>query len=300
MTIRHLKIFLQIYEMQNVTHAAEKLHMTQPAVSRALRELESYYNVRLFERLNCRLSSTEAGHRLYAQARQIVNNFDQMEKDLLEFGAITPVRVGATVTLANFLLPNLARRFQDEHPQAELHALVDNVDHLISAIYQNKLDLALVESQIADPALCHSVVGSDSLCLVTCAGHPLLQQEAEPTAADLIRYPLLLRESGSSTRIAVEQVFTQAGLPVQPLWESVNSRALAHAAAAGLGITILPHKLVKDSEQHGMICTRSLEHLFPVRQHLLVWHRDKYLSPSMKQFIALCASAQTLEADSIY
>jgi DNA-binding transcriptional LysR family regulator len=300
MTIRHLKIFLQIYETQNVTRAAEQLHMTQPAVSRALQELERYYGVQLFERLNRRLSATEAGSRLYAQATHIVASFDQMEQELCQLGKAAPVRVGATVTLANFLLPNLARRFRDEHPQVPLYARVDNADHLLAALHRNRLDLALVETQITDPELCCAAIGSDALCLVACAGHPLLQQEAEPTAAQLNQWPLLLREPGSSTRIAVEQVFGQAGLAVQPAWESVNSRALAHAAAVGLGVAILPHKLVQDSEQQGMIATRPLTHLFPARQHSLVWHKDKYLSPSLRQFMALCTAAGPLYATSIY
>lgn len=288
MTIRHLKVFLQVYECQSVTKAAEALHMTQPAVSRALQELENGYGVRLFERLNHRLSNTEAGERLYPQALHTVRNFDRLEKDLRDWGEAGPVRVGATVTLGSFLLPELAARFRQQSPETELRVTVSNGDHLLDAIRQDRLDLALVESGVAGEALCHEPIGSDRLCLAAPAGHPLLTQPQEPALAQLAAGPLLLREPGSTSRTLLEHALAAASLPLRPAWESTSTQALLYAVGSGLGIAVLPEQLARSAAQQGRVEVRPLEGLFPPRQHELVWHRDKFLSRPIRQFMALC------------
>lgn len=288
MTIRHLKVFLQVYESQSVTKAAAALHMTQPAVSRALQELESYYGVRLFERLNHRLSNTQAGERLYPQALHAVSSFDQLEKDLRDWGQTGPVRVGATVTLGNFVLPKLAGRFRAQCPDVQLHVLVDNGDHLLAAIRQDRLDLALIECGTADPELCRTAIGVDRLYLAAPQGHPLLLQRQEPSLEQLADGPLLLREPGSTTRMLLEHTFAAAGLPLRPAWESVSTQALLYAVSCGLGLAVLPEQLAYSAQRQGLAGIRPLDSLFAPRRHELVWHRDKFLSQPMREFMELC------------
>ena len=106
MTIRHMKIFLEVYRLENITQAAKTLHMTQPAVTRTIQEIEQHYGVRLFDRMNRRLFVTEAGRQFYAQALHIVESFDRMEKGLLNGDAFGVLRVGASISLGNFFLPD--------------------------------------------------------------------------------------------------------------------------------------------------------------------------------------------------
>ena len=123
MTLRHMRIFAEVYRTRNVTHAAQNLHMTQPAVTRAIQELEQHYGVRLFERLYRHLSPTEAAQRLYAQAVYLLDTFDHMEAAMRDWDSLGVVRVGATVTLGSTILPVLARRFAALYPGIELHAI---------------------------------------------------------------------------------------------------------------------------------------------------------------------------------
>ena len=104
MTLRHMRIFAEVYRTRNVTHAARNLHMTQPAVTRAIQELEQHYGVRLFERLYRHLSPTEAAQRLYAQAVYLLDTFDHMEAAMRDWDSLGVVRVGATVTLGSTCL----------------------------------------------------------------------------------------------------------------------------------------------------------------------------------------------------
>lgn len=106
-TIRHIRIFLEVCRTMNVTRAAENLYMTQPAVSRSIHEIEQVYGVRLFERLNQRLYLTDSGRRMRAYAVHIVDTFDQMERELSDGDERGMLRIGASITLGNYELPAL-------------------------------------------------------------------------------------------------------------------------------------------------------------------------------------------------
>lgn len=116
MTIRHLRIFAEVYRFENITRAAEELHLTQPAVTRAIRELEDYYGTRLFERMYHRIFPTESGRRLYPQVLQLLDSFERIETGLRNWDSLGYIRVGATVTLGDTVLPGLTRRFLEENP----------------------------------------------------------------------------------------------------------------------------------------------------------------------------------------
>ena len=199
MTIRHLRIFVEVYRQENVTHAAEELHMTQPAVTRAVRELEQYYGVRLFERMYRHLSPTEAGRRLYSQALPLLDNFDRIEIGLRDWDALGVIRVGATVTLGGTVLPSLVRQFAAQNPGMELRVTVANGDTLTAALCENRLDLALMESVPANPDLRTEKIGSDSLCAIMAPDDPLAAGTAV-TLEQLSGVPLLVREWGSTAR----------------------------------------------------------------------------------------------------
>ena len=122
MTLRHMKILVEVYRQNSVTKAAQALHLSQPSVSLALRELEDYYGVTLFERVGRRISPTECGREFYGYAVHVVSLMDELETRMRNWDAIGTVRIGATVTIGTYLLPELVRRYQAEFPA--LHAQV--------------------------------------------------------------------------------------------------------------------------------------------------------------------------------
>lgn len=126
MTLRHIKIFLAVCQHDcNTTKAAKALLMTQPAVSLAIRELEEYYGVRLFDRIGRRLNITEAGQQFLSYGSHIVALFDDMEKGLRNWDALGLLRVGASITIGAQLLPNYIRAFYAQYPGKEIQAVVD-------------------------------------------------------------------------------------------------------------------------------------------------------------------------------
>ena len=143
MTKRHLEIFVEICRSMSFSQAAQALGTTQPAVSLAVKELESHYGVRLFERMNRRVYLTAAGKTLLGCAQEILQGFRQAE-DLLRKEP-SSLRVGANVTIGATRLPEVMTRLRKEFPQAELSALVDNSRKIQDLLLSNQLDLGVVD-----------------------------------------------------------------------------------------------------------------------------------------------------------
>lgn len=292
MTVKHMNIFLKVYQEQNITHAAGLLHMTQPAVTRAIQEIENYYGIRLFERLNRGLSATEAGKQLYAHAIHITDSFDVMEKTFRNWDKHGILRIGASITLGNFLLPKLVKSFQQEYPGINIQARVSNGRNLQDALCSNDLDLALIEGEVDEQELQMELFREDHLILVTPPGHELLSMDTIKIK-DLGKYPFLLREKGSAGRTFLDHVFAVHGITLHPTWESASTQALVKAAACGLGISFLPCQLVKQNLLMGEIQTKEISDEEFRRQNYLVWHKNKFLTPAIMQFMNLLRTCQT-------
>ncbi len=284
MTIRHMKIFIQVYTAESITRAAELLHMTQPAVTRAIREMERYYGVCLFERIGRRLGRTAAGEEFYAHALHIVEAFDRMENELRDWDEIGKLRVGATNTLGTFFLPEVLLRFQVQYPKFEVVSTVTNADILQSGLANNQYDLALIEGIVSMPGLHAEPFAQDRLLLICPPGHALAQKK-KILPSDLGRYPLLLREKGSTTRILLEHYFFSHHMELKPAMESCNPQALIHAVGCGLGISFLPERWAAQPAGEGAVAVREMEGDDFVRENYAVWHENKFLTKAMQAFL---------------
>ena len=176
MTIRHINIFLAVCEAgQNTTKAAELLHMSQPAVSLAIHELEEYYGVALFDRIGRRLCITEAGKRFWEYASHISSMFDDMEKTLRDWQHLGVLRVGASITVGSRFLPAYVKTFLALHPGLEIRAQIASTEVLTGKIMANDLDFALVEGVPRHPSLVSEDYMEDHLAVICPAGGPFRQ-----------------------------------------------------------------------------------------------------------------------------
>ena len=287
MKLSLMKIFIQVYQTQNITRAAERLHMTQPAVTRAIREIENYYGVTLFERMNRGLSVTESGRQLYAQALHIVESFDIMEKGLRNWDEFGILRVGASITLGSFLMPGLVAEFGRLHPHLKLKVRISNGESLQQLLTDNQLDIAFIEGSVVDPQLKFEAFSKDRLVLIMHPGHPLVNAETL-CLRDLMGDSFLLREPGSAGRTFFNNVFAVHGLSVEPAWESMSTQAIIKAVSAGIGISFLPEKLVRSAIDAGYVATHEIADEPFERDNHIVWHQNKFLTPSAQAMIELC------------
>ena len=288
MTLRHIKIFLAICQCgYNTTRAAVALHMTQPAISLALRELEQYYGVTLFDRIGRRLKITVAGRRFQEYASHISSLFDEMEKGMRNWDAFGVLRVGASITIGSQFLPNYVKAFYERFPGTEVQAIVGPSDQLEQRILDNTLDFALIEGVAHAPSLISEDYMEDHLTVI-CPANGVFQQGHQLSIEEFRQQKFLLREHGSGTREVFEHVIEGVGFSVTPIWEAMSTTALVNAVINGLGISVLPHRMVTGPLERGLVVAVSVKDLVFHRNFRIVYHKAKFLTVSAKAFIDLC------------
>lgn len=288
MTIRHIRVFLAVCEAGcSMTRAAEILHMTQPAVSLAVAELESYYDIKLFDRISRRLYLSEAGEKMREYAEAVVLMFDDMEKTVREWGEKGEIRVGASISIGSKLLPAYTAVYKKIRPETKVSVKINRSDILEEALLKNEIDFALIEGIVHDRGLVSEDFMEDSLALI--ASVELYKNGAVLKPEEFLASDILLREHGSGTREVFESALSAASYPLpEPVWESLSTAALIHAASAGLGIAVVPRRMVADNIQNGEVSEISIENIAFARKYKIVYHKDKHLTRAAQDFIDLC------------
>ena len=148
MTIRHLRVFIAVVDAGSMTAAAKKLFIAQPSVSQTISELESYYKIRLFERLSKKLYITEEGKRFLSYARHIVSSFDEMEHKMRQAAGNSVLKIGASITVGTCVLSKLYELFLARYPKVDIESVVDNTTVIEEMVLKSQLDFGLVEGPI--------------------------------------------------------------------------------------------------------------------------------------------------------
>lgn len=294
MTLRHMKIFCAVCDSDcNTTKAAEKLNMTQPAVSLAIKELERYYGIVLFDRIGRRLQITPAGRDFLEYAVRICSQFDDMEREMKNWDTIGLLRVGASITIGSQFLSGYVKAFYHRHPGTEVQVMINPSKRLEKALMNNELDFALTEGNLHNPAMRYETYMEDRLSIIA-SPRSGLRQGQRLTLDEFKKQRFLLREKGSGTRTVFDNAAAAAGVSVRPIWESASNTALVNAVINGLGIAVLPHRMIQGPLERGLIITIGAEGMDFRRNFYIVYHKDKYLTESAKVFMDIC---RTYELD---
>ena len=283
MTTRHLKIFTEVYLSGSMTAAAKKLYMTQPSVSQAIRELEEHYDTRLFERLYRRLYPTPAGERLYQYARKVLDMFEEMEGSLKGDSQPQSLELGLFFTAGMLAQPWL-NEFREKYPTTEVHVQVWKGSELKRLLRCAALDIAIMEESPGDEDLIQEIFAEDRLVAVTAPDDPLLKLNSVDVEM-LMQQPLLLREKGAGVRDQFESQMRALGHAIRPRWESASSLVLLDAASHREGIAILPYELARQALSSGQVSEIPVEGIDFRRRMALTWHRDKYITQAMRDFM---------------
>ncbi len=243
MADRRLQVFHTVARFLSFTKAAEALHMTQPAVTFQVRQLEEHFNTRLFDRTHNRISLTDAGKRVFGFADQIFSLYHEMENSVREItGDISGVLiVGASTTIAEYMLPSLLGDFKKKYPEVNIRLRVSNSDGIVSMVENNIIDLGVVEAIVSNKNLAVELCRIDRLVAVVPPNHPLAKEPRIPLRK-LLEYPYICREEGSGTREVIIDYLHENGLDTSELnviMELGSPEAIKGAVEAGIGITIL-------------------------------------------------------------
>lgn len=293
MTLRHLKVFVAVCELNSITKAAQKLYITQPAVSCAIKELEDFYGVKLFDRISKKLYLTEAGKSLLGYARHIVSLFEEMESNVRDLDKLVKLHIGASITIGTHFMPVYVKNFETLHPQAEVNVTISSSELIENKILQNELDFALIEGIVHEKSIiCETYTSlDDELVLICNLNHPFCKEKVV-TIEKLLSESFLLREKGSGTRELFDNVLASQGYSVIPTWESTSTIALINAVINGLGISVLPYMLVKDSLSDGAIASVHIDGLKFSRKFNIIYHKNKFLTTTAKSFIEMCKTTE--------
>lgn len=290
MTLRHLQCFVAVCDCGGATRAADLLHVTQPAISRTITELEQYYGVQLFERKQRKMIPTETGKVLLQKAREVCEQFERFEA-LAKSAEFVGIRIGASLTVGKLQMPALLRTLRHTYPTVRCSLKVDKTSAVAQAVLSGELDLAIVEGGVT-PQLRAYPFAEDVLVAVCAKEYPA---PASLAAEAFARESLLLREPGSGSRDLIDGIFAARGIELVPAVESVSNEALLSAAEAGLGIAVLPAALVGEGLQAGTLRAVRVADTDLHRVISLIVHPNKSFSPSQRgvfEFFLHAGSAQ--------
>ena len=242
MADRRLKIFHTVARLLNFTKAGEQLHMTQPAVTFQIRQLEDQFNTRLFDRTHNKVSLTEAGKQVYMYADRILKLYDDMTHSITEMtGDVSGgVSLGASTTIAEYMLPLLIGEFKVKYPEVNISLKESNSEDIVAMVENNVVDFAIVEGSVNNKNLIVEQCRVDQLLVIMPNNHKLAKENTLHVR-DIIRHPFICRESGSGTQEAitnyVEQQSPDGRLNV--CFELSSPEAIKGAVEAGMGISIV-------------------------------------------------------------
>lgn len=289
MTLRHLTIFIEVYKTLNMTSAAKKLYMTQPSVSQAIKELENFYEKKLFERLSQKLFITEAGHCLYEYANKILALYEESITKLRSENIVEKIRVGGNYTMGINMLGDISDDFYMSHPRIEVSVVINKTSFIKDLLRNNELDLALVEESFAitDTDMIQHPFCQDRVVAVVSPSHTLADADTV-FLSDIANERFLTREKGVGAREMFEGIMVSNGYPFAPTWESISATSLINECKKNVGIAILPYEAVKEQLTRGELMELHIKDVNLSRNLVIMFHKSKCLTANIQNFIDTC------------
>ncbi|TNC85278.1 MAG: LysR family transcriptional regulator [Alcanivorax sp.] len=286
-TLRQIQVFLATAHFENISRAADSLSMSQSAASSALAELESQFDIKLFDRVGKRLQLNALGHALRGQSEALLRQAEDLEVALQQHSAIGHLKVGATLTIGNYLAVHIMSRFLQDKPEARVELDVANTASIARKVKNFELDVGLIEGELSDPELDITPWMKDELVAFCAPEHPYAGKK-KLTDQDILAANWILREQGSGTR----QTFDWAMHGVLPqltvLLELQHTEAIKRAVEAGLGIGCLSRVALKEAFARGSLIPLPMPQRNLKREFYFILHRQKYRNSSIDAWLALC------------
>jgi len=288
MSDRRLQVFHAVARLLSFTKAAEVLHMTQPAVTFQIRQLEEQFDTRLFDRAHNRVSLTEAGHVAFEFAENIFEKYSEMENAIREItGSISgSLTLGASTTISEYMLPALLGDFNSQNPEVLLRLRVSNTEGIVSMVENNVIDLGVVEGPVTNKNLLVEVCRKDDMVVVVPKDHELSKLK-KITVKEMLNYPFICREEGSGTREVISEHLRSQGLGKHALkacLELGSPEAVKGAIEAGMGISVLSSVSITKELKLGTLKTIPLDPPL-AREFSFVRQRQKFRVRTMEELL---------------
>jgi DNA-binding transcriptional LysR family regulator len=286
LTLRQLKVFESVAKHRSFSRAAETLHLSQPAVSMQVKQLEESVGLPLFEQMGKKIFLTEAGQEMFHYSRTIAGQLEEMESVLARMKGLDQGRLKITVvSTANYFAPQLLASFCQRHAGVTVSLDVTNREVLLQQLANNETDMAIMGQPPEGEDLSAESFMENPLVVIASPGHPLAGKKGIPVK-QLAGETFLVREAGSGTRGAMERFFQEHGIAFNTGMVMSTNEAIKQAVQAGMGLGIVSLHTVALELETGRLAILDVES-FPILRHWFVVHRqNKRLSPVAAGFKA--------------
>ncbi len=290
-SLRQLEVFLAAAHFENITRAAEHLAMSQSAASSSLRDLEQQFDIQLFDRVGKRLQLNELGRTLRPKAEALLAQAESFQRDLARHQELGLLKVGATLTIGNYLAVEMMADYMNRHEGADVQLTVANTEAIARMVANYEIDIGLVEGELQHPDLEVIPWREDDLVVFCAPGHPLAERGVMDDE-DLLAAPWVVRESGSGTRQAFDRAMHGLLPDLQIRHQLQHTEAIKRAVEAGLGIGCLSEITLRDAFRRGSLIPLAVPHRDWHRRFYIVLHKQKYRGPGIDHWLQLCDSYQ--------
>ncbi|GAA0077600.1 LysR family transcriptional regulator [Clostridium sp. CTA-5] len=286
MNFRKIKIFYETATELNMTKVAKKLYISQPSISQAIHEIEEELEIRLFDRIGKKLYLTYEGEIYLNYSRRILNLYEESIRAISDINTNEKgkIKIGASTTIGIYILPDIIKGFLKDHSEIEISLSIDNTANIEKMILQNKIDFAYIEGTTSLDEIVQSKVWKDELIFISSLNHSWALKKIL-SKKDIIKEKLIMREKGSGTREIIKSYLKKNNIDYRIFMELGNTEAIKKSVEANLGVSCLSFRSVEEKINNGCLKGYRLKEGKITRDLSLIYHRDKFLTKSMKNFI---------------
>jgi DNA-binding transcriptional LysR family regulator len=288
-SLRQLEIFLEVAKQESMSKAAKKLFMSQSAVSAALLSMEGNYQTRLFDRIGKSLKLSSIGQALRPQAQQLLIHAQQFDQALLQQGDAGNIKVGASLTIGNYLAVEYLTRYRMSNPAAKVGFEVASTPEIVAKVLNFDADIGLVEAEVSHPSL-DVTPWRDDRMVVFCSKRHLLAKSKSLNKADISQANWILREPSSGARQTFDLAIKKLKTPINIYLELTHNEAIMRAVETGIGIGCLSEIALEGALKRGDLVALTLPNVDMRRTFYFISRKDSYPSKAVSQWIELCCS----------
>lgn len=283
-TFRQLEVFEAVARLLSYTQASKELHLSQPAVSMQIKQLEESAGIPLFEQIGRKIYLTEAGQEMYHYSRSISHQLDEAEEVLEQLKGLQTGRLEITVaTTANAFATRMLAMFKKQHEGVTVSLDVTNREYLLRQLAENEKDIAIMGRPPEDADLVTEPFADNPLVVIAAPDHPLAGKKSIPLYM-LQDQTFVVREQGSGTRTAMQRFFDEHNLRVTSSMEMNENEAIKQAVQAGMGLGVVSIHTIELELETNRLVILDVED-FPIMRHWYLVHRkEKRLSPITQAF----------------
>ncbi|MDN4494435.1 LysR family transcriptional regulator [Ureibacillus aquaedulcis] len=285
---QQLRVFVTVAEMENFSRAAEKLHMTQPAVSQYIQTFERTMGTKLLERSNKYVRLNKAGEIVYHHAKEILGIYTKMNYliDDLTNKTSGSISIGASYSYGEYVLPHVIKKMHEQYPLIIPTVTIGNTKEIAKLVRKHQLDVGIIEGEIEDNHLLIEPFAEDAMYVVASPKHRLSKRNGDMNLAELAEETWIVRENGSGTREITEKMFGSYGLVPKKTLEFGSTQLIKESVEAGLGISLLSWWAIRKECTIGTMKIIDVKQL-PMKREFSVALRSPFKTKALNVFLEL-------------